>query len=409
MYIASGELHTVLVSTNGQHIWTFGNNYYGNLGHGDKKDRYVPKEIKRMENEFPEDVKIVGVGCGFAHTVLLSEDGKIWTFGDNERCQLGLGDNKDRHVPTEIQRGELGLHKDVRIIGVSCGYDHTVLLSADGRIWTFGYNIVGQLGHGDIERRIVPTEIQRREDGIPEDIRIIGVSCGGHHTVLLSEDGKHIWTFGTNIDGQLGLGDRKYRNVPTEIQRREDGIPEDIRIIGVSCGRAHTVLLSDDGRIWTFGFNSFGQLGHGDKENRSVPTEIQRGEPGLPEDVRIIGVSCGDDHTVLLSDDGRIWTFGCNSSGMLGHGDNENRFVPIEIQRRENELLEDVKIIGVSCGRDHTVLLSDDGRIWTFGSNEFGQLGHGYKRNDTDRNVPTEIQDLSLRNLGSLTKSANKT
>jgi alpha-tubulin suppressor-like RCC1 family protein len=412
MRIASGYYHTVLVSEDGKHVWTFGNNEHGQLGHGDKKKRNVPTEIKRNKYKygFHKDVKIVGASCGFVHTVLLSDDGRIWTFGDNDCGQLGHGDSKDRNVPKEIRRRVHGLHKDVRIIGVSCGASHTVLLSDDGRIWTFGYNVFGQLGHGyngDKNVRI-PTEIHMNKNEFSEDVRIIDVSCGGCHTVLLSDDGR-IWTFGFNCFGQLGHGDNKYRNVPTEIHRGEDGLPEGIKIVSVNCGRYHIVLISDDGRIWTFGYNTYGQLGHGDILCRDVPTEIPRGENGLHKDVKIVKVSCGDCHTILLSVDGRIWTFGDNVNGQLGHGDSgwvTNRYVPTEIPRVEYEFPEDVRIIDANCGQCYTVLLSDDGIIWTFGINTNGQLGHG---DDKERTIPTEIQDLSLRNLGSLTKSANKT
>jgi alpha-tubulin suppressor-like RCC1 family protein len=408
MYIASGEKHTVLVSEDGKHVWTFGENVCGQLGHGDNEDRNVPTEIQRIKNELPEDVKIISSNCGWFHTVLLSEDGKhIWTFGDNIHGQLGHGDRgygTNRNIPTEIHRGENDLPEDVNIVKVSCGDYHTVLLSDDGRIWTFGNNTSGQLGHGDIKHRKVPTEIQRGKNGIPEDVRIIGVSCGRDHTVLLSDDDR-IWTFGYNRYGQLGHGDIEDRHVPIEIHRNKNELPEDVRIVRAYCGSDHTGLLSDDGRIWTFGSNRCGQLGHGDNEIRNIPTEIPRGENGLSEDVRIIGASYGSDHTVLLSDDGRIWTFGDNYFGQLGHGNNQNINIPTEIRRRANELPKDVKIICASCGDCYTVLLSDDGRIWTFGFNIFGQLGHG---NTGNRNIPTEIRDLSLRRFGSLTKSANK-
>jgi alpha-tubulin suppressor-like RCC1 family protein len=375
MYIVSGEYHTVLVSEDGRHVWTFGDNFYGQLGHGDTEDKNEPTEIQRGDQGIPEDVRIIGVSCGFRHTVLLSDDGRIWTFGSNNCGQLGLGheDNKNRNVPIEIQRGEYGLPEDVIITGVSCGEYHTVLLSEDGKhIWTVGRNDHGQLGHGDRINRNVPKEIQRRVNELPEDVKIIGASCGSHHTVLLSDDGR-IWTFGDNINGQLGHGDIEERYVPTEIQMNKNEREEDVKIISVSCGTSHTVLLSEDGKhIWTFGNNRYGQLGLEDNLDKNVPTEIQR-----EEDVKIISVSCGGFHTVLLSDDDRIWTFGDNFYGQLGHGDIEERYVPTEIQRNINGLHKDVRIIDISCGSKHTVLLSDDGGIWTFGNNEHGQLGDG--------------------------------
>jgi len=411
MYIATGSYHTVLVSEDGQHIWTFGYNSFGQLGHGDNEDKNVPTEIQRRKNALPEDVKIIGAKCGAFHTVLISDDGRIWTFGHNEYGQLGHGDMENRNIPTEIHRGLNGIPEDVKIVDASCGEYHTVLLSDDGRIWTFGNNACGQLGlgySGYDTGRIIPTKIPIGENGLHKDVNIVKVSCGNYHTVLLSDDGG-IWTFGSNVRGQLGHGDNFNRNVPTIIQREELGLPEGVRIIDVSCDACLTVLLSDDGRVWTFGINTNGQLGHGDMENKNVPTEIQRGLNGLPEDVNIVKVSCGEYHTVLLSDDGRIWTFGDNYHCQLGlgySGYDTGRNIPTEIQIIKNEFPEDVKIVDVSCGNSHTVLLSDNGRIWTFGDNHCGQLGLG---NTNNKFVPTEIQDFSLRDLGSLTKSANKT
>jgi len=422
MYIASGDYHTVLISDDGQHVWTFGINEHGQLGlgMGVNKGRNVPTEIPRGENGLSKDVRIIGVSCGSSHTVLLSDDGRIWVFGDNTCGQLGLGmgDNEYKNVPTEIQREVCGFPEDVKIVNASCGVYHTVLIYEDGRIWTYAFDfsdtndILNQIDLGDDIKIDVPTEIHRNKIGFPEDVRIIGSSCGDNYTALLSDDGR-IWTFGENYYGQLGLGmgDNEYKNVPTEIQRNINGLLEDVRIISVSCGHDHTVLLSDDGRIWTFGLNDYGQLGLGDRKYRNVPTEIQRGLNGLLEDVKIIGVSCGAYHTVLLSEDGKhIWTFGKNTYGQLGLGmeDNEDKNIPTEIQRNINGLLEDVRIIGASCGYDHTVLLSDDGRIWTFGNDTYGQLGLGM--GDREKIIiPTEIQDFSLRQFGSLTKSANKT
>jgi len=123
-------------------------------------------------------------------------------------------------------------------------------------------------------------------------------------------------------------------------------------------------------------------------------------------------IASGSNHTVLVSDDGKhIWTFGDNTPGQLGLGYNEDDIiipVPTKIQRNKNGLSEDVRIIGVSCGNNHTVLLSDDGRVWTFGNNNAGQLGNGDSSYSKNINIPTEIQDFSLRQFGSLTKSANK-
>jgi len=148
-------------------------------------------------------------------------------------------------------------------------------------------------------------------------------SCGDSHTVLVSEDGR-VWSFGNNNRGQLGLGDTNHRNTPQEIT-----VPASVRIVGVDCGENHTVLVGEDGRVWSFGKNEYGQLGLGNQgigTGRNTPTEIT-----MPEGVRIVGVGCGYSHTVLIGEDGRVWSFGNNDSGQLGLGDNHDRNTPQEI------------------------------------------------------------------------------
>jgi alpha-tubulin suppressor-like RCC1 family protein len=408
MHIATGTFHTILISDNGK-IWAIGSNEYGQLGLGPGYNEYinVPTEIQRGLNGLSEDVRIISASCGQSHTVLLSDDGRVWTFGDNEYGQLGLGDFLNRSVPTEIQRGLNGLLEDVKIIGVSCGDYNTVLLSEDGKhIWTFGQNSSGQLGHKRTENINVPTEIQRRANELPEDVNIVKASCSSHHTVLLSDDGR-IWIFGNSTSAYL-VPIIAITNLPIDFQ-----IQRGVKFVNISCGYDHMILLSDDGRIWAAGYNSDGQLGLGIEDITSMLTEIQRvkpGEYGLPKDININNVNCGDNYTVLLSENGKnILTFGSNSDGQLGlgMGNRENRNVPTEIQRRENELPEDVRIIDTSCFGCHTVLLSDDGRIWTFGSNSSGQLGLGDNKNE-NINVPTEIPNFSLRDIA-YKKSAYKT
>jgi len=280
----------------------------------------------------------------------------------------------------------------VRIVGVGCGFGYTVLVGENGRVWSFGHNRAGQLGLGDNNDRNTPQEITALVG-----VRIVGVGCGGYHTVLVGEDG-HVWSFGGEMFGRLGLGDDPtHRNTPQEII-----IPADVRIVGVGCGLSHTVLVGEPdhlhkyGRVWSFGNNEVGELGLGDNNPRNTPQEIT-----ALAGVRIVGAGCGGSHTVLVGEDGRVWSFGYNEYGQLGlgnQGEGTDRNTPQEIT-----MLAGVRIVGVDCGGsiegdqgDHTVLVGEDGRIWSFGNNSDGQLGLGDSGIGTNRSRPTEIPDFTL-------------
>src|SRR5690349_17347399 len=113
-------------------------------------------------------------------------------------------------------------------------------------------------------------------------MNFIQISCGGHHSLLLNEDGL-VFSFGKNEYGQLGLGNKIDQTTPQLITSLEN-----IRIKKISCGRDHSLLLSEDGLIYSFGFNQFGQLGLGNFDNQSTPQLIRS-----LENIRIKNISCG--------------------------------------------------------------------------------------------------------------------
>ncbi len=272
------------------------------------------------------------------------------------------------------------------IIGVSCGYSHTVLVKSDGTVWSFGSNYSGQLGLGNNTNQNTPQQIPT----INSVDNIIGVSCGASYTVLVKNDGT-AWSFGRNDSGQLGLGNDTDQHTPQQIPT----INSVDNIIGVSCGDYHTVLVKSDGTAWSFGRNDSGQLGLGNNTSQNTPQQI----PTIND---IIGVSCGGNHTVLVKSDGTAWSFGLNVYGQLGLGNNTNYNTPQQIPTIND--IDD--IIGVSCGNFHTVLIKSDGTVWSFGNNVDGQLGLGNSA-PLNQNTPQQIPDFNL-NSGRLIKSAAK-
>ena len=133
--------------------------------------------------------------------------------------------------------------------------------------------------------------------------------------------------------------------------------------IGVSCGHKYTAILKNDGTVFTFGNNYDSQLGHGTQGNPIlVPTLIE----GHTD---IIAVSCGYQYTAILKNNGKVFTFGNNNDGQLGHETKEDALIPMEISGNHTD------IIAISCGLYHTAILKNDGTVLTFGSNNLGRLG----------------------------------
>lgn len=235
-----------------QKIYVWGNNMYGQLGLGDYCNYYVrPYElILPLPNVYCEQIS-----CGAYHTVILIKN-KIYICGGNNYGQLGLGDSVDKHLLQELNLPD--------VISVGCGTYHTVALVKStnlNKLYVWGGNKQGQLGLGDHTNRSTPQEVVLSES-------ILSVSCGGSHTIALTQDGL-IYVWGINKSGQLGLSEcgLKNQNLPQKLIFHE-------LIHQVSCGYSYTIVVTKLGKIYVWGCNEDGRLGLGDHDYRDSPQEL---------------------------------------------------------------------------------------------------------------------------------------
>jgi len=178
--------------------------------------------------------------------------------------------------------------------------------------------------------------------------------------VALKSDGT-LWAWGSNGFGQLGDGTTTNRSTPTQI-----GSETNWALISTDGpGGNTTMALKSDGTLWGWGRNNFGQLGDGTTTNRSTPTQEATGATNWAL------ISTGGAHTVALKSDGTLWAWGSNGFGQLGDGTTTNRSTPTqEATGATNWAL-------ISAGGVHTVALKSDGTIWSWGGNNWWQLGSG--------------------------------
>jgi len=221
---------------------------------------------------------------------------------------------------------------------------------------TFGYGKNGQLAHGGRESSFYP----RRVDYF-EGKWAIEVACGDWHTALLTAS-RQVYAWGSGRNGQLGNNEWVGSLTPVRIESLA-AVP----VRQVVCGAIHTMVLAEDGNIYSWGGGKDGQLGHGDKESLRVPQMIQP----FAEDP-IVAVSAGQGFSAALTEFGRVYTWGCNIEGQLGRpgGDETNPGIV-------HGLLEEVTVVEMSCGGEHMAGVSETGAVYCWGSNIQGQLGIG--------------------------------
>ena len=293
--------------------------------------------------------EIKQIACGHSHTIILKNDGSLWSCGYNGKGELGLG-TKDYDSHSTFTKVTTNINNDVKQI--ACGRYHTFILKNDGTLWSCGYNEYGQLGLGNTTDRTTFTQVTTN---INNDVKQI--ACGYYHTFILNNDGS-VWVCGRNNNGQSGLGDATDITTFTKVTN-------DVKQI--ACGEYHTIILKTDGSIWSCGKNNNGQLGLGDK---TVKTTFTKVTTNINNDVKQI--ACGHSHTIILKNDGSLWSCGYNSRGHLGLGDTTDKTTFTKVTTNINN---DVKQI--ACGQNHTVILKTDGNVYACGYNSNGQLGLG--------------------------------
>ena len=358
--ISAGILHTVAIDEEGR-VYICGNNEYGQLGDGTTTNSTLPICISDKENEL-KGKKIISISAGGNHTVALDEEGKVYTWGDNGDGQLGDGTTTNSVLPICLSNKENEL-KGKKIISISGGY-HIVALDEGGKVYTWGKNRYGQLGNGTTDDSGVPICISDKENEL-KGKRIVDISAGGYHTVAIDEEG-NVYTWGDNGDGQLGDGTTNYSEVPICISNKENEL-KGKKIISISAGGYHTVAIDEEGKVYTWGYNYYGQLGDGTTEESNVPICISDKDNEL-KGKKIINISAGGDHTVAIDEEGKVYTWGDNYCRQLGDGTSDDSEVPICISDKENEL-KGKKVVKISAGNDSTIIIDEDGYMNIYGKN----------------------------------------
>ncbi|XP_068388866.1 X-linked retinitis pigmentosa GTPase regulator isoform X4 [Eschrichtius robustus] len=299
---------------------------------------------------FKNDIPIY-LSCGDEHTAVITGNNKLFVFGSNNWGQLGLGSKSTVNKPTCVKA-----LKPEKVKFAACGRNHTLVSTEGGKVYAAGGNTEGQLGLGDTEERNTFHLISF----FTSQHKIKQLSAGSNTSAALTEDGE-LFMWGDNSEGQIGLQNITSICVPHQVTI---GKP----ISWISCGYYHSAFVTTEGELYTFGEPEYGKLGLPGKLliNHKVPQLV----PGIPQ--KVIQVACGGGHTVVLTENA-VYTFGLGHFGQLGLG----TFIFETSEPKAIENIKDQKISYVFCGENHTALITDLGLMYTFGDDRRGKLGLG--------------------------------
>ena len=152
-------------------------------------------------------------------------------------------------------------------------------------------------------------------------------------------------------------------NTPTRLPSTLGGE----RAVSVSAGEGHSLALAADGALWSWGEGAWGKLGHGNEQDHRQPKKIEAfaGQ-------RVVAVSAGGAHSLALTADNALWSWGDGDDGRLGHGNREGQLLPKKV-----EALADQRVVAVLAGGYHSLARAADGAVFAWGEGERGCLGHG--------------------------------
>ncbi|KAG7338173.1 regulator of chromosome condensation RCC1 repeat protein [Nitzschia inconspicua] len=342
-------------------VFTWGRGEDGQLGLGDTSDQDEPTYVDSLRG-----VGVRQIACGSGHTVVLSTEGEVFTWGRGDDGRLGHGDNGWKYVPriTQALAGQV-------VVQVTCGSYHTAAVTGNGDLYTWGGGMYGKLGHGNEAGHSTPKRVEALVG-----LNVSQIACGSRHTAIITSSGA-IYTWGDKENGVAGHGDTEGHQYTPKLLERLAGK----RIVQLSACGFHTGCLTAEGELFTWGEGKFGRLGHGAERNCHSPRLVETLIGKKPRQV-----SCGGFHTAVVTEDGHLYTFGGGEHGQLGHNDRVNKVKPTMVQA-----LEDVFVSQITCGWSHSVALTSKGRIYTWGNGDHGKLGHGSGRKVS---VPTMVEKL---------------
>ncbi|CAH1774062.1 unnamed protein product [Owenia fusiformis] len=352
-------------------------------------------------------VRSIITGCLACHNLIITAEGKVYSWGRNDKGQLGHGDTKRRDIPTIIES-----LKDENIISAAVGKNHTLILNDRGVVYACGDNKMGQIGIGSQAQSMITTPARIKYKGPP----IRRIACGGEFC-MISDIRGNLYSFGCPEYGQLGHNtDGKYfvtsnklsyecelrpRRVHVFIEKSRDGHVSgmsDVEIVDIACGQNHTLALDSKKRVFTWGFGGYGRLGHSEPKDEHVPrhlkwfdtpskqvvmincgstfsiakTEVEytylwgqtkaTGEAAMyPKAIsdlngwKVRSVGCSNKSIVVAADESLISWGPSPTYGELCYGENKPKS---STQAQEVKSINTTYILQVACGYGHTLLLA---------------------------------------------------
>jgi alpha-tubulin suppressor-like RCC1 family protein len=382
--------------------WSWGANNQGQLGTGNGQASFQPVPVLSLAN-------VVAVAAGgdpatrnSDHSLALTADGQVWTWGDNKDNELGNGTGCPAFgscsSDTPVLVPSITATTGISGAGLAAGGTHDLALVPNGGVMAWGNNSSGQLGNtqscnGSPCISNVPVPVQFPPQA--GQIKITAVAAGTNHSLALGADGT-VWAWGSNSAGQLG----STITITGPTQVALSGGATMTGIVHIAAGGNVSLALTGDGRVWAWGDNTYGQLGTITTTNLALknnPVPLPVIDSGGAPLTDVVAIATGGDHSLALKADGSVWAWGLDTSVQLGQSTSA---CPLPTGTVSCSMTP-VQVPGISgptalaAGNAFNLALLADGTVQSWGDNTKGQLGIGSNVQSTTVVTVTGLSGVS--------------
>ncbi len=329
-------------------------------------------KIPQLELDTPTPVKgisgrVVQIATSNSDGYALTSSGTVWAWGVDNYGELGDG----KTTPYETHAVQVHFPPGVRMVTLAnpMPFDGALAIDSRGDAWGWGLN-----GTGDLC-------LPGLSELVPKQISLGKVSLAtGARTHSLFDSNGHVYACGSGDAGELGNGSTAGSAKPTPVI----GLPSTARVTALTSSWEGSGALLSDGSYYNWGYNAAGQLGDGSTTNSDVPVRVSL--PGPVEQVSQGGSGPQNGQTVAILSNGSVWSWGNNDRGQLGIGDRASSAVPVQV-----DVPAGVRFAKVNSGGYSSYAIDSQGRLWSWGGNNNGQLGTG-----SGRKVETTPVDVGI-------------
>lgn len=382
-YIEAGEYHNFALTTENK-LYTWGLNLYGQLGIGNLNTIATPVEITNISN-------VQEISAGKNHTLITTKDKKLYATGSNLLGQLAKS-NKETTTQWEEVASLTNVYE------IAAGNTYSMAITNDGKVYGWGDYYHGTTDIRTSTNSEIPVQVghdaflvKENEMVIPIDaIQNVNIQDTFELNVWEDKNGTPSYTF-ASVNDQIASVDNTgmitAKAIGTTWVKVTDNVTNEQQVVvvkvvqnqnvtypQVSSGKDFGISLKSDGSIWSFGYNSNGELGNNSYVGSNIPKSINNVKSYTK-------IESGEQFTLAVRKDGTIWGWGNNTYGQLGQGDRNTYTVPTAIN------VTNVK--KVAAGANHAVALNQYGEVYVWGNNTRGQLGDSITAKSID--VPTKL------------------